>query len=110
MAKQQQPHKDDITTPSQFGQAPPPVQPHDFSYLEIVMELQKSMAQMSEKLHGLSEASKAHDTKLDQISHQVFAAKVVLYVVGGIVAIAGSVIGFLIKEGVDYLIHRPAPH
>jgi hypothetical protein len=49
---------------------------------------------------------------LDRISHQVFAAKVVLYVVGGMTAIAGSVIGFLIKEAVDYLINRPIapPH
>lgn len=70
------------------------------------------MAQMGEKLQGLSEASKEHDGKLDRISHQVFAAKVVLYVVGGIIALAGSVIGFLIKEGVDYLISRPIalPH
>ena len=108
MAKQP-PHRDDITTPPQFAQAPPPVQSQDFSYLEIVMELQKSMAQVGEKLQGLSEASKDQNTKLDRISHQVFAAKVVLYVVGAIIAVAGSVIGFLIKEGVAYLSRPSGP-
>jgi hypothetical protein len=104
--------KDEITTPSKYAQAPPQVLPQDFSYLEIVMELQKSMAQMGEKLNALAEASKENDAKLDRISHQVFAAKAVLYVVGGMTAIAGSVIGFLIKEAVDYLINRPIapPH
>ena len=71
------------------------------------MELQKSMAQMGEKLQGVYDASKAHDVKLDAISHQVFAAKVVLYVVGGIIAIAGSVLGFLLKEGIDYVTRQP---
>ena len=98
-----------MTTPSSYAQTVPPIQSQDFSYLEIVMELQKSMAQMSEKLNSLADASKGHDAKLDRVSHEVFAAKVVLYVVGGIVALGGSIIGFLIKEAVDYLSRPISP-
>jgi len=62
------------------------------------MELQKSMAQMGEKLQGLSESSKSHDSKLDKISHEVFAAKVVIYVCGAVLTIASGISVFVLNK------------
>lgn len=48
-----------------------PASHQDFSYLEMVMELSKSMAQMTERVEALREASKVHDAKLDKVVAEV---------------------------------------
>jgi hypothetical protein len=78
----------------------------DFSYLEIVMELQKSMAAMSAKLDHLADSSKSYDAKLDAHSEKmrdkveglakdIHAAKVLATVLGAIVTIVIAVIGYI---------------
>ncbi len=48
-----------------------PLSHHDSSYLEMVMEISRSMAQMTERVDALREASKAHDAKLDKVISEV---------------------------------------
>ncbi len=95
--------------PKQVGETNPkfpetnPASHQDFSYLEMVMELSKSMAQMTERVESLREASKSQGDKLNKVAKDVHSAKVVVWLVGGILAIIGSVLVWFMNQGMQIL-------
>jgi hypothetical protein len=85
--------------PQQLAQGPPPQYPSgDYSYvLEIVMRMQDTMGQLREAVGSLKEQSKSHDEKLDKIGKDVHAAKVVIYLFGGLILGAAGFIAWLVN-------------
>jgi hypothetical protein len=73
-------------SPEQFPVTPPSgFQSADHSWvLQTIMELQKSMGQLTQAVTTLTQQSKEQGDKLDSISHRVYAAAVVLTVLGAI--------------------------
>lgn len=70
--------------PREFPQTPPP-QPTDWSWsLQMLMELQKTVGKLSQSVEMLTRQNKEHEKKLDKISHGIYAAVVVLSVVGAV--------------------------
>jgi len=70
----------------------------DYTYvLEIVMRMQESMGRLTEAVGSLKEQSKAHGEKLDQVTKDVHAAKVVVGAVGGLIVIIGGIVAWLIN-------------
>lgn len=68
--------------PEDFPETPPP-QPTDWSWsLQMLMELQRTAGTLSQSVETLTRQSKEHDKKLNQISHRIYAAVVVLTIVG----------------------------
>jgi len=58
---------------------------HSFT-LQSIMEMQKSLGQLTQAVTTLTEESKKNSTKLDGISHKIYAAEVVvslLVLIGG---------------------------
>ena len=66
--------------------------------LQTVFELQKTVGQLTQAVTTLTEQQKGFSTKLDKISHQVYAALVILILIG-------AVIGFFSKSINDYITH-----
>lgn len=75
-----------VGSPDQFPVPPPPgFRADDHSWvLQTVMEIQKSMGQLTQAVTTLTEQSKDQREKLDSISHRVYAAAAVLTVLGAI--------------------------
>lgn len=70
--------------PDEFPETTPP-QLADWSWsLQMLMELQKTVGELSRSVETLTEQSKEHDRKLNQISHRIYAAVAVLTVFGGV--------------------------
>jgi hypothetical protein len=72
--------------PTRFAETTPPIVPSgDYSYtLEIVMNMQHSVGKLTEAVDGLKGKQAEQGKKLDRISHQVYAAIVLLAVIGAI--------------------------
>lgn len=88
------------TTPPRYPDTPPPILPSgDYSYtVEIVMKMQHSMGELTEAVKGLKERQAEQAKKLDRISHQMYAAIVVLTLVGGIFWYFANSINSLITQ------------
>jgi len=98
MARTQQSPSD--TTPSQFPNTTPPGYPsptHDFT-LQAVMEMQKTLGQLTQAVTTLTETAKENRTEIGTISKQVYAAKVVITIAGVILAGLGSAAVYLLCE------------
>jgi hypothetical protein len=96
----------DSTTPQRFAETPPqPAYPgSDYSFtLQAVMEMQKSVGQLTQAVQTLTEESKQQRAKLDRISHIIYAAGAVITVVGGMIV-------FLVNKLADALIAGYKPH
>lgn len=80
---------------------PPPAMPSgDYSYvLEIVMQMQHSMGQLSEAVNGLKSKQEEQGKKLDSISHKVYAAV-------AIVLLFGAILTFFAKSINDAITNR----
>jgi len=63
------------------------------------MELQKTVGQLTQAVNTLTDQQKEQAKKLDGISHKIYAAIVVLLVIGGILT-------FFAKGINDLLVHR----
>jgi hypothetical protein len=73
------------TTPRMPETLPPPMPSGDYSYtLEIVMNMQNSLGKLTEAVDGLKTRQAEQATKLDRMSHQIYAAIVVIVVFGAI--------------------------
>jgi len=70
----------------------------DYSYFEIVMQLHATMGKLTEAVDGLKETQKEHSEKLDRLSHQVYAAIVVLTLLGGVLWYFASSINSLVTQ------------
>lgn len=88
------------TTPPRLAETTPPsyyTNDHSFT-LQAIMEMQKTLGGLTQAVNTLTEESKKSRDKLDEISHNVFAAKKVMWVVGTILSfLAGSAIFILNK-------------
>jgi len=58
---------------------------HSFT-LQSIMEMQKVLGQLTQAVTTLTEESKKNSTKLDEISHKIYAAEVV----GGLLVLIGG--------------------
>ena len=68
--------------PDEFPETPPP-QLADWSWtLQMLMELQRTVGELSQSVETLTRQSKEHDKKLDRISHRIYAAVAVLTILG----------------------------
>jgi hypothetical protein len=79
--------------PRDFPSVPPPTTPmldHSFT-LQAIMELQKSLAELSAKTDRLIKDVESHSSKIDGVRHQITFVKGALWVVGGLVVIVGAV-------------------
>lgn len=88
------------TTPSRFPETTPPA-PHlsDFSFtLQAIMEMQKTLGQLTQAITTLTEESKKRGEVLDRISHKVYAAQVVLWIAGGLLTALGGVAVFFLNR------------
>lgn len=88
------------TTPARIPETTPlPYPGPDYSFtLQAIMEMQKTLGQVTQSVATFSDQIKKHDEKLDKISHKVYAAEVVLILVGGILSIVGSGLYFLLVK------------
>lgn len=70
--------------PEEFPQTPPP-QLTDWSWsLQMLMELQKTVGELSQRVDTLTKQSERHDRILNQISHRIYAVVVVLTIIGAV--------------------------
>jgi hypothetical protein len=85
--------------PGQLPQTTPPqehiVSDHSGFILQSVLEMQKTLGQLTQAVTTLTEESKKSSTKLDDISHKVYAAQVTVKVVGALLGAIGSAAIFL---------------
>lgn len=66
--------------------------------MQAVMEMQKSVGRLSQAVETLTEESKKNTEKIDKISHEVYAAKWIVCIVGGIIASAASAVAYILWE------------
>jgi hypothetical protein len=78
------PENNKETTPKQFPEVTPTAYAEAVgaTYLvESMMQMQKSLGELTAHVTNLKTASDTHGTKIDRISHIMFAASVVLVIV-----------------------------
>jgi uncharacterized membrane protein len=91
-------------TPKRFAETTPPAYPgSDYNFiLQGVFDIQKSMGRMEQAVETLKDQQKEQGRKLDGISHKIYAAIVVLVLVG-------TIIGFFAKFTNDLLLRLATP-
>jgi len=98
--------------PQEFPQVSPPLSPYSFdiaSYVETVMELQRSMASLAERVNFLTDQAKAQEFKLNEVRDTVRSAKTAVYVVGAVLTIIGGILAFVITQAVNIYV-QTKPH
>ncbi|MGI8784918.1 MAG: hypothetical protein ACR2L2_14855 [Acidobacteriota bacterium] len=78
--------------------------------LQSVGEMRESIGGLKRAVETLSEQSKENTAKLNSISHRVYAATIVMGLLGGLVAFLGWIIsnlGGVIVRALDVLAHIP---
>lgn len=85
--------------PREFASVPPPTSPMlDYSFtLQAIMEVQKSVAQLTTKTDRLISDVDAHGSKIDTIRNQISFVKGAMWVIGGLVVIGMALIGWYIR-------------
>lgn len=97
--KDQRGIREEQSSPTRFPDTTPPLPSGDYSYtVEIVMKMQHSLGQLTEAVQGLKDQQEKQAKKLDGISHKIYAAIVLLAVIGGI-------LGFFAKSINDIVVH-----
>lgn len=89
------------STPPRLPDTTPQVYPgqnYDF-ILQSVFEMQKTLGQVTQAVNTLTEQQKTFASKLEKISHQVYAAIAILVLVGAILT-------FFAKGINDFILHR----
>lgn len=90
------------TTPQDAGAPPHFSGHHDHSFtLQAIMELQKSVGQISAEVKALAVASEKIDGKLDKIEEKVSGVTHKLYAAGVVMTILLVIGGFLINKAWD---------
>ena len=86
--------------PSQFPSTTPPVYPSsDYSFtLQAIMEMQKTLGQLTQSVTTLTEESKKRGDILDKISQKVYAAQVVIGIAVVVLGGVGSALIYLLIE------------
>jgi len=84
--------------PTQFANVPPPPAMLDRSFtLQVVMELQKLVAEIGAKTDRLITDVAGQGEKIDAVRHQISFVRGVLWVFGFLVVIMGSLITLYIS-------------
>jgi len=73
--------------------------PGALGYVELVADIQNRLGRLTEAVETLKEQSKEHGTELRGIGKDLHAAKMV----GGLLVLAASAVGWVIHEVVQYL-------
>jgi hypothetical protein len=100
------------TTPADF-----PVQSHlrqlpgaDYSYtVELVATINQQLGKLIEAVDTLKSVVKEQGEKLNTVARDVHTAKVVTWVVLGIISISGTFVGIALKAVFDYLLRTRVP-
>jgi hypothetical protein len=81
------------TTPPRIPDVPPPYSQAVGStwLIEAIMQLQQSISKLETKVDHLTAASDKQGTKLDSISHRMYAA-------GAVLAVVLSILGFFLNK------------
>lgn len=88
------------STPADYPTNPLPLSGMDHSFLlQAIMEVQRSIGQLTQATTTLADDSKEHSKELKDIGKDLHAAKVV----GTVIGVAGGILGFAIKLLLDYL-------
>ena len=88
------------TTPNVLPSTTPPAVSSDYSFvLPTLMELQKEVGKLNQAVSTVNDELKVQRAKLDKIGKQVYAAIVVLVVIG-------SILSFFAKSINDIIVHR----
>ena len=81
---------------------PPPGQTpmldHSFT-LQAIMELQKTIGDLSAKTDRLITDVAGHGTKIERIGHQISFVKGALWVIGALIVLTSTAIGLYLKYG-----------
>jgi len=99
--------EDQNVIPGKLAETTPPSIPaHDYTpfTFQVIMEIQKSIGQLEQAVTTLTEESKKRGDTLDLISHQVYAAKVVMWVIGIILTGLSGIAVFLLNKMWDAII------
>lgn len=73
---------------------------------EMVMKMSESQGRLTEAVETLKKQSEKHGEKLDSIGKDMYAAKVILSLVGAGILIAAGWVGIVIKGLVDHLARK----
>jgi hypothetical protein len=87
--------------PGKLAETTPPYYPaYDYTAFtfQAIMEIQKSIGQLTQAVTALTEESKKRGETLDHISHKVYAAQVILVIIGVILTSLGGVVTFFISK------------
>ena|SRR5205823_2188682 len=103
------------TTPSRGPETNPQLYPGpDYSFtLQAIMEMQRTLGELKQSVSTLTSQIDKHDTKLDEVSRKVYAAEIVLIVVGAILTILSGVVVWFINHAwnaLSPLIKISIPH
>jgi hypothetical protein len=92
------------TTPESYPTTPPHFPGGDYSYtVDLVGSINHELGKLTQAVETLSERSKAHGEKLDQACRDIHVAKVILSILGGLVAIGATFAGIALKAYLDSL-------
>jgi hypothetical protein len=73
----------------------------DYSFtLQAVMEMQKTVGQLTQAVQTLQEQQKSFSQKLDRISHQIYAALAILLLIGGLLTFFAKSINDVITHAI----------
>ena len=100
MGKYEQRQSSSDIAPSQFPTTTPPTYPSsDYSFtLQTVMEMQKTLGQLTQAVTTLTDESRKRGETLDKISHKVYAAQVVITIAAVVLGGVGSALLYLLIE------------
>jgi hypothetical protein len=91
------------TTPETYPTTPPQLPSGDYSYtVELVGTIQHELGKLTEAVNNLSHKSKDHGDKLDHACKDIHAAKVLLTVIGGAVALIATFASVAFKAYLDH--------
>ena len=71
---------------------------HSFT-LQAIMELQKTIGDLSAKTDRLITDVAGHGTKIERIGHQISFVKGALWVIGALIVLTSTAIGLYLKYG-----------
>lgn len=87
-------------TQEQLAQTKPlstPLLDHSFT-LQAVMEMQKTLGQLTQAVETLTQESKKNSDKIDKITLQIHGAKIAVYVIAGVLSLVFAFTAFLINK------------
>lgn len=95
MAEASRGRKSGSTTPPEHSTTPPSnnLSAGDLSYVETVTEIHRTLGRLEQAVETLTAESTAARNKLDRLSHVVYAATVVVTIIGIILGIIANKVG-----------------